>query len=90
MLTSFPYLRCGLLQELGRANPRLIQIIQANQEEFLRMLQEEPSQEEMVGGVHGCSGAVEWACYWRDWTAKLHTETNLTLNLKPAAKLQAS
>ena len=35
-------------QELGRQNPQLIQMIQGNQEEFLRILQEEPAEGEMV------------------------------------------
>ncbi|KAG1677391.1 hypothetical protein FOA52_010771 [Chlamydomonas sp. UWO 241] len=42
-----PGILTPMLQELGRANPQLIQLIQANQQEFLTMLQEEPTAAEM-------------------------------------------
>ena len=40
-------------QELGRNNPQLIQLIQGNQEDFLRMLQEPPGEGELVRAGQG-------------------------------------
>ena len=42
-------------QELGRANPALVQLIQAHQEDFLRLLQEDPGDEELdeLGALEG-------------------------------------
>ncbi|GAX79978.1 hypothetical protein CEUSTIGMA_g7417.t1 [Chlamydomonas eustigma] len=52
-----PGILTPMLQELGRANPQIIQMINSNQEDFLRMLQEEPGEGEMdLGSLMAAGG----------------------------------
>lgn len=58
-----PHILQPMLQELGRANPQLLELINNNQDEFLRLINEPPPEgmdmnalSQMMGGGDGEEG----------------------------------
>uniref|UniRef100_A0A7S0RW17 Ubiquitin receptor RAD23 n=1 Tax=Pyramimonas obovata TaxID=1411642 RepID=A0A7S0RW17_9CHLO len=62
MVQAQPQILQPMLQELGRANPQLLELINNNQDEFLRLINEPPPEgmdlalSQMMGGLGGEDG----------------------------------